>query len=181
MPPNMRVAPPIAAPRAAPGPPPAAPPIADPEAAPNTPPPRPRWTGSYGFVQAARPNASAAMTKDGNRGMMAFPEAVDLFEPTTTTPFLSTNPAVGLENLSGRAWTWRFRHPIRDGMAHQRASELVKDLRISHLTGLYFRRELSEPWKRAPSNGSSPRSPQPMLTKAPRAHAESLTEALVES
>ena len=61
-PPTMPVAPPIAAPRAAPGPPPAAAPMAAPEAAPITPPPRPRCTGSYGFVQADRPNTNAAMT-----------------------------------------------------------------------------------------------------------------------
>src|SRR6516164_10143631 len=64
-PPTAPTAPPTAAPRAAPCPPAAAAPIAAPLPAPIRPPPIVLWTGSYGLVQADRPNMSPTATTHG--------------------------------------------------------------------------------------------------------------------
>ena len=179
-PPTMPVAPPIAAPRAAPGPPPAAAPMAAPEAAPITPPPRPRCTGSYGFVQADRPNTNAAMTHGTvrvtivsvrsstgpNRQRQRIHRTLSLRESSASalraqrvcsdtcpkTSWLSLCVAVSL----------RRENSVQDrngSSAGFRMAEKPSDLAS---VGLYSRRGGAEPWKRIPSNKSSRRSSQPM-------------------
>src|SRR5262249_35113716 len=67
-PPTAPTAPPPAAPSAAPCPPAAAAPIAAPLPAPIRPPPIVRWTGSYGLVQADKPNTSPTATTNAVAG-----------------------------------------------------------------------------------------------------------------
>jgi len=139
-PPTMPVAPPIAAPRAAPGPPPAAAPMAAPEAAPITPPPRPRCTGSYGFVQAERLNANAAIIHGTIRVTIVSVSRQP--GPRTTTTDTSHPFSRGIQRFGSASPKSLQRYvpknllaePVRGGlaetvkmskteMAHQRASE----------------------------------------------------------
>jgi len=180
-PPTMPVAPPIAAPRAAPGPPPAAAPMAAPEAAPITPPPRPRCTGSYGFVQADRPNTNAAMTHGTVRVTIVSVRSStgpnrqrQRIHRTLSLRESSASALRAQRACSGTSRKNLLAEPVRGGlaetvktlsktgMAHQRASEWLRNPRISHPVGLYSRRGGAEPWKRIPSNKSSRRSSQPM-------------------
>jgi hypothetical protein len=139
-PPKTPVAPPTAAPWAAPGPPPAAAPIAAPEAAPRRPPAKPRWRGSYGLVQAERPNAKVAITHGAIRFVPTFPrssiECNRRADAGSSHPF--SQPA-----------RKPLAEPVRDDlvetvktssvpeMARQRASEWLRTPRISHDVGIY--------------------------------------------
>jgi len=164
-PPTMPVAPPIAAPRAAPGPPPAAAPMAAPEAAPITPPPRPRCTGSYGFVQADRPNANAAMTHGTVRVTIVSVRSStgpnrqrQRIHRTLSLRESSASALRAQRACSGTSRKNLLAEPVRGGlaetvktlsktgMAHQRASEWLRNPRISHPVGLRSRcRRLQPP------------------------------------
>jgi hypothetical protein len=85
-------------------------------------------------TQADSPNVNAAITQGTTRVIIALPHAVNRVEPTNDNgyiaPFLSMNPAVGLENLLAEPVRGDLvetaKTPSASNMAHQRASESVE-------------------------------------------------------
>jgi hypothetical protein len=126
------------------GPPPAAAPMAAPEAAPQRPPAKPRWTGSYGLVQAERPNAKMAITQGTIRFIRTFPRSSIKFnrraDAGSSHPFYQRIQQRS-RKPSRRAVREDFVETVKTSfepeMAHQRASEWLRIPRISTPDGLY--------------------------------------------